>query len=147
MKPKKKDSKGIRGWLVVVMALFILIFFESVYMLAQRLTMIILDPLTSLGIYISVGILIVVIFFNVQSIILMIKRKKKAVDIGVASLVASIIFVFWYNIIGVLIFYSGASNLFFLVNGVINAAINAAVFIAVILYLKKSKRVKDTLVK
>lgn len=142
-KTKKKGKKlqGINGWLAIVLAIFILSAINSIILLNQKISVLVYLSFR-IGVLISAVLLFVYCFFILFSIFLMLKKKKIAVKISITTLIIGIIFLIWYDIVGMIIFYGKL-----ILADLINFLINLVIMIVVILYLKKSKRVKNTLVK
>jgi len=143
MAAKNAKINNLGGWLIVVLALFILSFFSSFSLLVEKV-LAILFLNVGFGVYISAVLLLIYSVFLFCSIVLILQRKKKAYKISIAALYTGILFSLWYFVIAQLLFYINSN--YFMLN-IADFTLNTAVSIILILYLKKSKRVKKTLVK
>ena len=141
---KIEQSKEIGGGLILVLIVFALSFLTAVSLLTQKIVAILLLN-AKIGVYISAILLLFYTAFLFYSIVLVLLRKAKAVKISFLALYLGLVFTLWYWLIGPLIFYQ--QNLFLFMSNFVNLVINLAIIIAIILYLRKSKRVKDTFVK
>jgi len=140
----EKKFKGIGGWLILITLMFIFSAIANTYLLIQKIILLFNNP--SLGIYISAilsGIYCVLIWL---SIIFIFMKKKIAVKLFIYAIVAGTIFIFWYFLISQLI-YSSLNFMEILQNNIIIILFNLIINILVVIYLLKSKRVKNTLIK
>ncbi len=136
MAAKNAKTKNLGGWLIIVLILFVLSFLSAFSLLVEKMLAILFLNIR-FGVYISA-------IFLFYSIVLILQRKKKAYKTSIAALYIGILFSLWYFVIAQLIFYS---NFRYFVLNTADFILNTAVLIILILYLKKSKRVKKTLVK
>jgi len=143
MAAKKAKINNLGGWLIVVLVLFVLSFLSSFSLLVEKM-LAILFLKVGFGVYVSAILLLIYSIFLLYSITLILQRKKKAYKTSIKTLYLGILFNLWYFVIAQLIFYINFN--YFILN-ISNFICNTAISIILILYLKKSKRVKNTLVK
>jgi len=135
-KRKTAGTNKLGGWLVVVLIALILLELSAVYLLAQRIGTA-LTYSVQWGVYVSMFILLIYSILLLYSIYLILEKKKKAINLSIAALFFAVIFDIWYFVIGNYIFNKPLDFLSFLMNFVI--------VLVIIIYLKRSKRVKKTL--
>jgi len=143
MAAKNAKIKNLGGWLVLVLVLFLLSFISSFSLLVEKILAILFLKI-GFGVYISAILLLTYSVFLFYSIVLILQRKKKAYKTATKTLYIGILFNLWYFVIAQLLFYI---NLNYFILNISNFICNTAVSIVLILYLKKSKRVKKTLVR
>lgn len=144
-KTSEKRLEGIRGWLLVILLVCVYSALSSSYLLVQRINNILTKGVAS-GVYISVILLIVYCFFLFLTIYMILTKKKRAVSTFVFAAISGTAFSFWFLLISQFIYYPAQKSLILSYN-LPMAIINLAVVITVLLYLKKSERVRNTLVK
>jgi len=141
MKRKIKSNKKIGGWLIAVLIVFGVSLLSSFVLLADRVISIFAQK-AAWGVYVSVVLLFLYCFFLLYSGRLILNKKKKGIIMGIIALWVGFIFDVWYYLIGGIIFYEGITSY-----NLINTFINLAFVVAISFYLKRSKRVRDTLVR
>jgi len=145
MKEAKKRLEGIRGWLLVILLVCVYSALSASYLLVQRINAI-LTKTVALGVYVSLIILIIYCFFIWVTVYMIFTKKKKTASIFVFAAISGTAFSFWYFLISQLIYYPSQISSVLLPN-LLMIVINLAITITVLLYLKKSERVKNTFVK
>jgi hypothetical protein len=141
----KDDLDGIDGWLVFVLVVFILSALNATYLLIQRISWAFNpDKIVGTGVFISMFFLLLYCTLIWYAIYHLFEEKKQAVNASILALGAGLLFAFWFNIIGQWIYYVGDNKTAVLQSGSINFVFDLVVTIFLILYLKKSKRVKET---
>jgi hypothetical protein len=138
---KLKRVSGINGWLLIILIDFILSAISSTILLYSRVNNM-MQGKTLWGIYISSFILLFYLIFLVTSILFIILKKKSAIKTAGITFVLGIVFAVWYYILSKLIFDKPL-----LIADLFLCLIDLAVIILMIFYFKKSKRVKNTLIK
>jgi hypothetical protein len=144
---KDKKLKGITGWLLIILFIFLVSALSSLILLFQKIKLFIIDSFSSLGVLITIIILIAYCVFIYYGIYLMANEKKKAVKISFIVLILAILFEVWYRILAVIIFYNGLDKINLLKFGLMYLMLNLFFIIAIFFYLRNSKRVKETLTK
>ncbi|MGV8152640.1 MAG: hypothetical protein ACP5OG_06155 [Candidatus Nanoarchaeia archaeon] len=144
-KINKKIFSGISGWLLISLILFIFSLFNAFVLLIIRINAII-NKKVYYGVYISVILLCMYITFALISTILIMLKKKSAIKFSLSCILIGLVFITWFYIFSLVLYYPayGAGAL---LSNIANFIINAVIFTALFLYFKKSKRVKNTLVK
>ena len=143
-KQVRRNLKGIAGWLAVVLIIFIISALNNSYLLIQRIVWMFTMTI-GLGVYISMLILLVYSFLIWYSVYLILKKRKKAVKLSIIALIAGFIFGLWFYLIGKIIFTKFTKLI--IISGIPVILFNLILIIAIISYLKKSKRVKATLIR
>jgi hypothetical protein len=147
-KIKSRKLEGLGGLLAVIIVLFILSYVSALNLFVSRLIVILSSSgLASPGIYITSLISLLYVIFLVLSILLIFKKKRFARNISIITLLVSMVFSFWYNLLGKIIFYTAGDKAEVLVSGASLFILDTIIILAVILYFLKSERVKNTLVK
>lgn len=141
----RKSPKGIHGWLALVVIIFTISALNATYLLIQRINWMFTAPIGA-GVYISAFILLIYTSLMWYSIFLIAEHKKKAKKFSIAALITGFIFTLWYYLIG-LIFFLPNFNRFVVINSIFPILLNLIIILAIISYLKKSKRVKNTLIR
>ncbi len=141
----KKRLEGIRGWLLVVLLVCIYSALSSSYLLIQRVNAIMTKSVSS-GVYISVILLIIYCFLIWATVYFIIGKKKKAVSMFVLAAIFGTMFSIWFLLVSQLIYYPSQKSLILSYN-LPMVVINLAITLTVLLYLKKSNRVKNALIK
>lgn len=144
-KRKVKRVSGLGGWLLIVLMLFILSWISAAKLLYERVVLLIENGSVSYGVHISMFFLAVYCIFLGYSIYLALKKKRIAVKTSIISLAVGIIFLLWYYVVGRIIFYSSQQNL--IASGFVFFLTNLILAVLISVYLKSSKRVKNTFVK
>ena len=139
-----KKLKGIYGLLLIVFFIYLLSLFSLVYMLSQRVSLV-LAKSAGLGIYITLFLSLFYLFFLIYSIVLMVRMKKKFIRTSIAALSLGIVFSLWYYIVGYSLFNPPNPPLFF--NNLASFTFNLLLSVGIIIYLKKSSRVRNTFVR
>jgi len=141
MKNKIKKLSGINGWLLIVLIDFILSAISGIVLLYLRIIGIIQGK-AAWGVYISSLILLIYLAFIISSIFLITLKKKSAVKTAMITLIIGIVFAVWYYILGKLIITEQIS-----INDFLLCLFNLVILVLMIFYFKKSKRVKNTLIR
>ena len=144
-KTSEKRLEGIRGWLLVILLVCIYPALSASYLLIQRINAI-LTKSVALGVYISAVLLFVYCFFIWLTVYMIFNKKKKAASTFVFAAISGTVFSFWFLLISQLIYYPAQKSLILSYNLPI-VIINLAVTVTVLLYLKKSERARNTLIK
>jgi len=139
----KSKLKGINGWIIIILILFAFSALNAFYLIVQRLIWIFTQQI-EWGVKVSLFLLITYFTLICFSLYFILEKKKKAVKMSIISLVFGAVFALWYYVIGRLIFLYGKTMI---ISGIFSFIINLAIIILVIFYFKKSKRVKNTLIK
>ncbi|MDO8623675.1 MAG: DUF2569 family protein [archaeon] len=140
------SAQGIKGWLILIILGFFYSALTSSYLLIQRLVWAFTEHI-GWGVFISMFLLFIYCSLIWYSIFLLLTEKKRAVNTSIIALISGFIFLLWYNFIGQLILYIGENKQQVLTNGIFQLFINLLIIIAIALYFKNSKRVKNTFVK
>jgi hypothetical protein len=138
---KTKKLSGIGGWLLIILIEFILSAISSIFLLAQKVISI-AQGKALLGVYVSIILLLFYLAFIIASICLILLKKKRATKIVMTTLIISIVFAVWYYFLGRLIITKQV-----LADDLLLCLIDLTISVLMIFYFKKSKRVKNTLVK
>jgi len=142
---KKQKINKIGGWLILIIAIFILSALLSAYLLLHRLIWI-FTLNVGIGVYISMFFLLVYSVLIWYSIYLILRKKRKAVNMSIIAMSAGLIFILWFFLIGQLIF-TNYDKVLIWIYGIIYLVSNLVLAILISVYLKISKRVKKTFVK
>ena len=149
-KQKRKTDrkiKSIGGWLILILAIFTYSWISAFWLLYLRLKLLVIQGYVPIGVIVTMTILTAYCFFLGYSIILILKKRKQAIKITTVSLIIGLVFSAWYSVVGKLIFYSTLGAKAILAAGLISFLMNFIIALAIILYLKNSKRVKNTFVR
>lgn len=146
-KSKKSGGKleGIGGLLIPVLILCFYSAISSTWLLIQKITLIVNNQALA-GVYVSSILLVLYCVFIWLSIIFILMKKKSAVKMFVFSFISGALFSLWYFFIGQLIYFP-QNKLTILRYGLSMVLFNIIVSFLVLFYLKKSKRMKNTLKK
>jgi len=142
MGKKEKGPDGIGGWLLVVLLLCILSAISNLALLIQKLASIITQ--FKVGILISAVLLLVYSTLIWITIFMIFKKKKSAIKGYIYSFIAGTLFVIWYYLVSWLIYFPDQTVQ--IVQNLIIIFVNVLIMALMLLYLLKSKRVKNTLV-
>ena len=142
MGKKEKGPNGIGGWLLVVLLLCILSAISNLALLIQKLASIITQ--FKVGILISAVLLLVYSTLIWITIFMIFKKKKSAIKGYIYSFIAGTLFVIWYYLVSWLIYFPDQTVQ--IVQNLIIIFVNVLIMALMLLYLLKSKRVKNTLV-
>ena len=143
-KKVKKNLKGISGWLAVILIVFIISALNNSYLLIQRIIWL-FTKIIGPGVYISMFLLLIYSSLMWYSIYLILKKKKKAIKFSIIALITGFISGLWFYLIGRIILTQFTRLT--IINGISTILFNLILILAIISYLKKSKRVKNTLVR
>jgi hypothetical protein len=143
MKKHKRQNKlkGISGWLMLVLILFFCSALNALYMLIQRIVWAFTRTIGT-GVYISMFFFLIYSVLLGVSICLILMKKKKAIKFSIIALTSGIVLNLWYYLIGQLIF-NPYYNLFYIPT----LLVNLIILIGIMVYIKKSRRVKNTFVR
>ena len=142
-KTNRKTGKSgeISIWLIAVSIILAISFLSSLYLLAQKVIAILFLNI-KFGVYISAILLLIysaLLFLGILNIFL---KKRKAIKITVYALYIGIAFTLWYWLIGQLIFYK---QIPFIITNAANLIVNLAIIILILLYFKKSMKLRGIL--
>jgi len=140
----KNKFKGVHGWLAIVLIIFTISALNASYLLIQRINWLFTLPIGT-GVYISMLFLLIYCPLIWYSIYLIMEHKKKAIKFSIIALIAGFIFNLWFYLVG-LIILSQVTRLI-IYNGISTILFNLILILIIISYLKKSKRVKATLIR
>ena len=143
MKEKKKQLKGIGGWLIVVLLLCVLSWISNFVLLIQKIISI--TNQAKIGVFISASLLLIYLLFMGGTIFMILTKKKSAIRWFIISIVVGAIFLIWYYLISLLIYSTNISNQIF--PNLLTIILNITVTVLIAFYFIKSKRVKNTFVK
>ena len=143
MKEKKKQLKGIGGWLIVVLLLCVLSWISNFVLLIQKIISI--TNQAKIGVFISASLLLIYLLFMGATIFMILTKKKLAIKLFIISIIVGAIFLIWYYLISLLIYSANIGDKLF--SNLLTIVINITITILIAFYLIKSKRVKNTLIK
>ena len=143
MKEKKKQLKGIGGWLIVVLLLCVLSWISNFVLLIQKIISI--TNQAKIGVFISASLLLIYLLFMGATIFMILTKKKLAIKLFIISIIVGAIFLIWYYLISLLIYSANIGDKLF--SNLLTIVINIAISILIAFYFIKSKRVKNTLIK
>jgi len=135
------STKGIGGWLLIILIDFIFSGLSTFILLIQKL-IIIFTSHAKAGVYISAVLLVTYIFFIWLTAYMILIKKKFALKTFIISAVTGTIFLIWYYIVSQLI----NNNPIYIPN-LLFVIVNIIITILIAGYLFLSKRVKNTLIK
>lgn len=144
-KLKNKKLASIGGWLLAIIVVLVLSWLSAARLLYERISLFVTKGTVSYGVHISMFLLAVYCVFLGYSLYLILKKRKIAIKTSIISLVIGLVFSLWYYIIGRFIFFSSQQQ--FIASGFVSFFTNLIIAVAIIFYLKTSKRIKNTLVK
>jgi len=137
---KKKTEKGFGIGAILVLAVFIISIISSLLLLWQRIPLII-GLQATIGVWVSFVLLLIYFVFLLMSVYLMTLKRRSAIKMSLNTIVAGVVFIIWYDIIGIVIFYGGLD-----VTRLLEFFINAGISLVIFFYIKNSKRVKEIFV-
>ena len=140
----KNKFKVVHGWLAIVLIIFTISALNASYLLIQRINWLFTLPIGT-GVYISMLFLLIYCPLIWYSIYLIMEHKKKAIKFSIIALIAGFIFNLWFYLVG-LIILSQVTRLI-IYNGISTILFNLILILIIISYLRKSKRVKATLIR
>lgn len=141
--PNKNECKGIGGWLILL-TLRIGIFVISYSFLTYTFLSYLLDPESEFGLSLRLFLMCgIMVFINTYTIILEFQHKKKFINWAIVALWIHMPMLIYLDL--ALGFELGFEST--LKQILANYAIVIAQIIAFTLYLKKSKRVKNTFIR
>lgn len=143
MKEKKKQLKGIGGWLLIILFICIFSWISNFVLLIQKIISITIHA--SAGLFISASLLLIYSIFLGATVLMILTKKKLAITLFIISIVTGAIFLIWYYLISLLIYSTNISNKIF--QNLLTIIINITITIVIAFYFIKSKRVKNTLIK
>ncbi|MBS3077811.1 DUF2569 family protein [Candidatus Pacearchaeota archaeon] len=136
----RNSTKGIGGWLLVVLLMCILSGISNFILLVQKITNIFTLNVLQ-GVYLSAFLLLVYCIFIGITIFMILTKKKFAVKSFIIAAIVGTVFLIWYYIVAQLIYNPNVPIISNLIIVIVNISIN----ILVAAYLTKSRRVKNTL--
>jgi len=139
---KNKNPSKISGWLLILLIGFGLSALNFILLLAQK-TLMILSGRAQWGVYLSAVLLLIYLVLIISSIFLILKKKRKSIQFSIAALIIGFIFIVWYTILGPILYYNSKGLSF----GIVVTLVNLLLSIIVVSYLKRSRRVRITLIR
>jgi hypothetical protein len=142
MGKKEKVPKGIGGWLLVVLLLCILSAVSNLNILIPRLISVITQ--FKIGVLISAALLLVYYIFMGMTILMIFKKKKLAIKGYTYSFITGALFMIWYHLVAWFIYFPDKTVQ--IAQNFVAVLVSILIMALILLYLLKSKRVKNTLV-
>lgn len=139
-----KKPKGLNGWLIPVLFVFVWILINTFGFFIPRV--IFLMNNISYGVIISSFILFISLSFVITGLYFMFRAKGGTVMICSFALVFTLIFSFWYHLLGFFLFYHGLDKFDLIIPNFIEFGFDAVIVAVILIYFKMSKRVKNTFV-
>jgi hypothetical protein len=150
-KKKRSRSKIVKetrlnlGLWIVAFVLFIG-FINSVYLLANKIFLVIKGS-APIGVYISIILLIAVLISSSYAVCLIMNKRKRAICSTKLSIILAAVFAFWYNLLANYIFLDNRqfSQIFY--PKLMTFILDIIILGVVMLYIIKSKKIREILIK
>ena len=140
-----KNSKNTPLKFYLLIILFIISIFSSLFLLYPRL-IILVNGAANPGMIFSIILLFIYLFLLIKSIYLFLKLKKEAINTSTFAVLTGITITLWVYLLGPLILAENKIRLVLFLKYLPTLLINLFINILILIYLKKSKEIKGILI-